>query len=251
MGLFFNTCDNCRRWIPRSATFCRYCGGPNDSGWVKCWSCGAQISPASKHCHKCGVDQKDQRAVDLTDGRWPRQDEDIALKVETSDLRGFIKKELDIEQGRRLRPRDYRGDRRPQDLRRRGRERNLQSDVAPHRRRELLREPLQGAKVAQASRVRRAHLRRAPRGAQRRGRGQDARGGLRGARLQGRYRAGPAQSRRPGRRALRDEPRAACVHRLLPTTRRSRTRRASSPRPSGRATSIWRSSGSPSASAAR
>ncbi|MHC4198379.1 MAG: SPFH domain-containing protein [Planctomycetota bacterium] len=99
MGLFFNTCDNCRRWIPRSATFCRYCGGPNDTGWVKCWSCGAQISPASKHCHKCGVDQKDQRAVELTDGRWPRQDEDIALKVETSDLRGFIKKELDIEQG--------------------------------------------------------------------------------------------------------------------------------------------------------
>ncbi|MHC4247779.1 MAG: SPFH domain-containing protein [Planctomycetota bacterium] len=99
MGLFFNTCSKCRRWIPRSVSFCRYCGQGNDAGWIKCWQCGTKISPASKHCFKCGVDQKDQRALGLINGRWARQDEDIALKVDTSDLAGWLKKGLDVEQG--------------------------------------------------------------------------------------------------------------------------------------------------------
>ncbi|MHC4253577.1 MAG: SPFH domain-containing protein, partial [Planctomycetota bacterium] len=83
----------------RSVGFCRYCGDPNDSGWIKCWTCGTHISPASKFCYKCGADQKDQRAMGLIDGRWARQDEDVALKIDAADLDGFLKKGLDIEQG--------------------------------------------------------------------------------------------------------------------------------------------------------
>ena len=99
MGLFFNTCSKCRKWIPRTTSFCRYCGEANDAGWIKCWQCGTHISPASKHCFKCGVDQKDQRALGLINGRWPRQDEDVAMKIDTSDLDGWLSKGLDIEQG--------------------------------------------------------------------------------------------------------------------------------------------------------
>lgn len=100
-NLFQNKCSNCGRDIPRDVNFCPYCGAATASGRIKCGNCGAENQANATFCRQCGQPLSQTAAPVMENNRWRRSDNDFAARIEVSDLRGILAKELIIEPGTR------------------------------------------------------------------------------------------------------------------------------------------------------
>jgi hypothetical protein len=103
MGLFTNPCINpaCDNRVRKGSQFCNKCGAAAPKGLTTCGRCGAEVRTSSVHCWKCGVDLASVARPLVLGGRWARQPEDFAARMDNHDLRKSLSPALVVEHGTR------------------------------------------------------------------------------------------------------------------------------------------------------
>lgn len=93
------TCTNCGKSMDASARFCPHCGTPTAAPGGHCPHCGAQAAANAKFCPNCGRELGGTRAPDMRGSVWRKSPDEFAVRVEPADLRGAMRKELEVHLG--------------------------------------------------------------------------------------------------------------------------------------------------------
>jgi len=99
MGFIRDECPNCGFWVSKAANFCSQCGSKGTGGVSKCRKCGALVSGTSKFCWKCSHDLAESGGPVIIENKWARSAEDIAARASAQELKGFLRKGLEVESG--------------------------------------------------------------------------------------------------------------------------------------------------------
>ena len=96
------SCANCGKDIDINARFCPYCGKPTEATLGPCPHCGQPVAAHAKFCPKCGRPLGGDRPPDLRGNVWRKSPDEFAARVEASDLRGGLYKELEVQPGQQV-----------------------------------------------------------------------------------------------------------------------------------------------------
>ena len=91
MLFFKEKCPNCGKKLEKDVKFCPYCGNATSVKGFKCPNCSKEIPADSKFCGHCGtnIDEQGFEREKIVDKRWKRNPEDIAVRVEEGEVKGF------------------------------------------------------------------------------------------------------------------------------------------------------------------
>ena len=93
------TCPNCGTKNPPHANYCKQCNTPLGAGTRKCGTCG-QINPANAvYCQECGRPMEQSEAPKIISNQWRTSEKEFAVRVDTEDLPGLLKKGIIVEPG--------------------------------------------------------------------------------------------------------------------------------------------------------
>ena len=100
--MFFNReqpCPNCGTQNPRDAKFCKQCNTPLGGGKRTCGVCGTVNPSDARFCQECGRPMDEAETPQIVNDRWATTEQDFAVRVETNDLPGLLKKGINVEAG--------------------------------------------------------------------------------------------------------------------------------------------------------
>ena len=100
--MFFNReqpCPNCGTQNPRDAKFCKQCNTPLGGGKRTCGVCGTANPSDARFCQECGRPMDEAETPQIVNDRWATTEQDFAVRVETNDLPGLLKKGINVEAG--------------------------------------------------------------------------------------------------------------------------------------------------------
>lgn len=100
--MFFNreqSCPNCGTQNPRDAKFCKQCNTPLGGGKRTCGVCGTANPSDARFCQECGRPMDEAETPQIVNDRWATTEQDFAVRVETNDLPGLLKKGINVEAG--------------------------------------------------------------------------------------------------------------------------------------------------------
>ncbi len=100
MGIFSDSCPNpdCSAQVKKAAKFCSHCGWAGGNSLSKCSDCHKQVGSASLYCWNCGADNRTPPPR-IVNGRWIRDDDEIAVRVGKADVEGFLSQKVAVERG--------------------------------------------------------------------------------------------------------------------------------------------------------
>lgn len=92
-------CPNCGKDVAANASYCGNCGFRLASDTRRCGACGAENRGDAQYCGRCGrsLDQAEQ--PEILAHRWARREQDFAVRIESADLKGFLKRGIKVEPG--------------------------------------------------------------------------------------------------------------------------------------------------------
>ena len=93
------TCTNCGKSMDAGARFCPHCGTATAAPGGHCPHCSAQVAANAKFCPNCGRELGGVRAPDLRGSVWRKSSDEFAVRIEPTDLRGSMRKELEVQLG--------------------------------------------------------------------------------------------------------------------------------------------------------
>ena len=93
------TCTNCGKSMDAGARFCPHCGTATAAPGGHCPHCSAQVAANAKFCPNCGRELGGARAPDLRGSVWRKSSDEFAVRIEPTDLRGSMRKELEVQLG--------------------------------------------------------------------------------------------------------------------------------------------------------
>lgn len=92
-------CPNCGTENPADASFCKNCAKPLGAGSIKCGACGTHNPSDALYCMNCSQDLQSSQAPNIIKNRWVLTENDFAVRVDTDDLPGLLKKGILVEPG--------------------------------------------------------------------------------------------------------------------------------------------------------
>jgi len=92
-------CPNCGTQNPRDAKFCKQCNTPLGGGKRTCGVCGTANPSDARFCQECGRPMDEAETPQILNDRWATTEQDFAVRVETNDLPGLLKKGINVEAG--------------------------------------------------------------------------------------------------------------------------------------------------------
>ncbi len=92
-------CPNCGEENPPTANYCRHCRTPLGAGTKKCGSCGQINSADADFCQACGRPLVESEAPQIINNQWRTSEKEFAIRVDTDDLPGLLKKGIIVEPG--------------------------------------------------------------------------------------------------------------------------------------------------------
>jgi hypothetical protein len=92
-------CPNCGAENPTDASFCKSCAKPLGSGTIKCGACGTINPGDALYCMNCSQELESSQTARIVSNRWVITDNDFAVRVDTEDLPGLLKKGILVEPG--------------------------------------------------------------------------------------------------------------------------------------------------------
>lgn len=100
MGLFASPCENpdCSASLKKGAQFCSHCGWAGANSLTACSDCGKRVGRSKKYCWNCGADNKEP-PLRIYNGRWIRNQDEIAVRVNAGDVEGFLKQKVMVDTG--------------------------------------------------------------------------------------------------------------------------------------------------------
>lgn len=101
-GSHTQTCGNCGEEIGAAARFCPYCGAPTGVVGAQCPHCGQPVAANARFCPSCGRQLTINRSPDLPGSVWRKSPDEFAVRVEPADLRGTLRKELEVQPGQQV-----------------------------------------------------------------------------------------------------------------------------------------------------
>jgi len=101
MGIFSDRCKNedCRARVKKGAHFCSVCGYAGPNSLTVCPDCHKKVGRTSRFCWNCGADASEVKVPRIVGDRWVRQEEEIAVRVDPDDLKGFLSRKVTVEPG--------------------------------------------------------------------------------------------------------------------------------------------------------
>jgi ribosomal protein L40E len=100
--MFFSrkqNCPNCGAENPADASFCKSCAKPLGSGTIKCGACGTTNPGDALYCMNCSQELESSQAARIASNRWVITENDFAVRIDTEDLPGLLKKGILVEPG--------------------------------------------------------------------------------------------------------------------------------------------------------
>ena len=99
MDLFSKKCSLGHANAP-TASFCSICGERLSGGTeVVCGSCGTKNRSDARFCKECGNSMSSSAVPQIKGNHWVRGEQDFAVRVESSDLKGLFMRGVIIEPG--------------------------------------------------------------------------------------------------------------------------------------------------------
>jgi hypothetical protein len=99
MNIFSKKCPKCGKPVKNDARFCGECGQPLGGGIIKCAVCGTENNSDASFCKKCGRPLAESGVPEIQRHHWARKENDFAVRMETNDMPGMLRKGLIIEPG--------------------------------------------------------------------------------------------------------------------------------------------------------
>ncbi|MFO7975644.1 MAG: hypothetical protein R6V12_13520, partial [Candidatus Hydrogenedentota bacterium] len=101
MGVFSDPCPNpdCNARVKKRANFCSKCGWAGPNSLVNCPECGKKAGRGSRFCWNCGADMQQSRPPRIVGNCWVREPEELAVRVDPQNLKGFLSKRVTVEPG--------------------------------------------------------------------------------------------------------------------------------------------------------
>ena len=93
------TCPNCGTENSASANYCKQCNTPLGAGTRQCGTCGKTNPANSVYCQECGRPMAESEAPEIIENRWRTSEKEFAVRIDTSDLPGLLKKGIIVEAG--------------------------------------------------------------------------------------------------------------------------------------------------------
>lgn len=100
MGILTNPCPNpdCSARVNKRAQFCSKCGWAGPGSLIGCPACGKKVGGTSRFCWSCGSDLEKTKRPRIVGRRWVRDEEEFAVRVNASDVKGITKR-VTVEPG--------------------------------------------------------------------------------------------------------------------------------------------------------
>ncbi len=99
LNIFAKKCPKCGKPVKNDARFCGECGQPLGGGIVKCAVCNTDNSSDAAYCKSCGRPLAENSVAEIQRHHWARKENDFAIRMESNDLPGLLRKGLIIEPG--------------------------------------------------------------------------------------------------------------------------------------------------------
>jgi ribosomal protein L40E len=99
MALFDKVCPQCGHKNSPQAGFCAQCGTPLGGGKLICGVCGTENRTDARFCKKCGRELAANAAPEVRAGRWARREDDFAVRIDSDDLPGILRRGIIVEIG--------------------------------------------------------------------------------------------------------------------------------------------------------
>ena len=93
------TCPKCGTENSATANYCKQCNTPLGNGTRECGVCGRMNPANAVYCQECGRPMEESEAPELIHNRWRTSEKEFAVRVETEDLPGLLKKGIIVEPG--------------------------------------------------------------------------------------------------------------------------------------------------------
>ena len=93
------TCSKCGTINPPNANYCIKCNTPLSAGSKKCGFCGQINAADAIYCQECGQRLEEGEAPLIINNRWRTLEKEFAVRVDTDDLPGLLKKGIIVEPG--------------------------------------------------------------------------------------------------------------------------------------------------------
>jgi len=97
MGLFADKCQKCGHPVKKQASRCSQCGNPAPGAWRPCPKCRAWVGVESEFCWKCGNTLHPDAQNQVAAGRWRRDADVFAIRLETDGLARELKRGLTLD----------------------------------------------------------------------------------------------------------------------------------------------------------
>lgn len=94
-----HTCPNCGASNQKDARFCVECGRPLAGGVRRCGACGVENAGDAVFCKNCGHRLSESAAADIYHNRWTRSQDEFAVRIDSDDLPGLLKKGVNVDVG--------------------------------------------------------------------------------------------------------------------------------------------------------
>ena len=101
MGLLSDPCPNpdCNGRVKKTQRFCPKCGYAGPNSLVSCPDCGKKAGGSTRFCWNCGADLEKGRPPRIVGDRWVRDEDEVAVRVDPDDCKGFLKRVVTVGPG--------------------------------------------------------------------------------------------------------------------------------------------------------
>jgi hypothetical protein len=93
------TCSNCGEVNPPGGRYCLQCGQGLSGGEKRCGACGTNNPSDAIYCMECSQPLAQSEAPMISQNRWVTGERDFAVRIDTDDLEGVLKKGVNVEAG--------------------------------------------------------------------------------------------------------------------------------------------------------
>ena len=93
------TCSSCGEVNPPDGRYCLQCGQALPGGDKRCGACGTTNPSDAVYCMECSQPMAQSEAPLISQNRWVTGERDFAVRIDTDDLEGALKKGVNVEAG--------------------------------------------------------------------------------------------------------------------------------------------------------